>query len=316
MFDKLKTIRHYPYAIPDVPCQVQATKNQLLFYICVSEVGYLQMLVLSVSSLLLNTDAKEFHIKVYLDQKFRGTPEERFLRDCNIQVVYIPHFIPRYEVPFLPENETFDCCMNVDCDAFALPNSDAFFQTFAEIHGEIVCGFQYQDTETVATNLKFRQNQSNAFRDRETSEYLSTIHEWLEKNKQNPTTALGKRFWTLGFICKYEPSNLKADPLWIETKSFVAETLQTTCDETSTVLYHQLSNKAVDCTGLIPFSIGGRCYNAITGLVHPILGFQCEEHEKNIHLIQICTNPPREFKFDSSMIDDPKVREWYLRKKR
>lgn len=307
-FDKLGTIKRYPYKIP-APIKIDGNpSNTLIFYICVSSIWYLRMMVLSIYSILRNTDAKKYAIRVYLGEEFKGTPGEAFIKKCGIEVIYISKFIPRYTVPFLPENREFDACINMDCDAFALPDSDDFFSGFASMKAPLSCGL-ILDGDTMGRSLLHRKFQSRTYKNCSDDLFLTAISDFLRQQGKNADTTLALRTWNYGFLCQYRPKLLLQNDLWHPVYDFACNRLKTTCDETSTMLfYHLCSGGVYDITGQIPFCVGGPSYSAKRGIVHPIVGHECNYFEKNISLIRSCVE------FPAAEIPDPTIRAWYLNK--
>jgi hypothetical protein len=307
-FDKMGTIKRYPYRIPE-PIRMQTTDRRLLiFYICLYHPGYLKMMVLSICSILRNTDARKYCLRVYLWDRFKDQPEDKYLRKCGIEVVYISHFLPRYTVPFLKENEKFEACINMDCDAFALPNSTSLFSDFNRLSSPLSCGLILGDS--MKQNLIVRKFQSSAYKDRTDEEFIGAINDFLSANGAG-ADVLCSSMWSYGFLCQYRAKLLVENTAWNNTYDFVLNGLKTSCDETSTMLFYHLSKGSIlDITGLVPFAVGSPSYIAANGIVHPIVGHECNCFDKNIALIKSCVEVPY------CDIPDPIIREWHMKRTR
>lgn len=245
----------------------------LIFYICSSNYWYLRSMIISIVSMILNSDFSNYRVKIYLSQNLMKYKNEiDFLLWLGVEVVVKDSFFPKFEVVWEKDNDDFSKVLCCDCDLYCSPvYSDGFEKMFL-IDSPIVCNFE--KNVSVSYAVEVRKPQSKKYISLEMEKYLDFFY-LINRDFFN------KNVWPNGCFSMYNKKMIEERKECARFWSIIRDDLNTTCDETLIQMCSCIDNFVSDIDGIINFKIGSESYSIKNSFVHPILGNNCNLEKEN-----------------------------------
>lgn len=251
------------------------------------------MLILSLETFFRHSDIRNFHVKVYLDNSFKDSPEAQQIEDWGIKIDWSSSpdqrpMVPKFSVPYLKENSAFSKFLCLDCDCFCYDYKDVF-SIVQKIESSIASprspiGGVYDNPRHF--EILSRKPQSTLFKDSSDEFFLEIFDVFLFSQKLRGSDFMKTNKWNWGWFSFYNRPLLDVNPKWNAALKFIDEHLNTTCDETLFMLAEYMSPGIFeDLHHKIYFLAAADCINVpkyTSSILHPLWGHVCKM-EKELH---------------------------------